>query len=106
RLTYQTRSPSAYFHEPATTDIYTLSLHDALPILGHQGGLAGRVVQDPRGHRAVQTEQEHRSVHEGHIATAEHPVVAGAHFGGIGVARDVTPRVRDVGHGRLLRWQS
>src|SRR5690606_42132098 len=26
--------PSVFFHQPATTGYYTLSLHDALPILG------------------------------------------------------------------------
>src|SRR5262245_65449203 len=30
-------SPSLFFfHAPATTEIYTLSLHDALPICGHR----------------------------------------------------------------------
>src|SRR3712207_8912129 len=27
-----------FFNDPATTEIYTLSLHDALPIAGHQPG--------------------------------------------------------------------
>src|SRR3712207_8473162 len=30
------------FNDTATTEIYTLSLHDALPILGLPGGLPGR----------------------------------------------------------------
>src|SRR5690348_18219318 len=34
-------SPSFFFNAPSTTDIYTLSLHDALPILSH-----GLVVPD------------------------------------------------------------
>src|SRR5471030_3404991 len=29
-----------FFNDTATTEIYTLSLHDALPILGGRGGLA------------------------------------------------------------------
>src|SRR5438034_6164999 len=28
---------SSFFNDPATTEIYTLSLHDALPILGLEG---------------------------------------------------------------------
>src|SRR5206468_12862589 len=32
-------SPPYFFNAPATTEIYTLSLHDALPILGDQGVL-------------------------------------------------------------------
>ena len=34
-----------FFNDPATTEIYTLSLHDALPILGSRfagGGQQGR----------------------------------------------------------------
>src|SRR5437867_12827321 len=27
-----------FFNSPATSEIYTLSLHDALPILGHDAG--------------------------------------------------------------------
>src|SRR5690606_42062554 len=34
--------PSSFFHSPATTEIYTLSLHDALPIFA----IAVRKVQD------------------------------------------------------------
>src|SRR5436190_21858177 len=30
-----------FFHEPATTEIYTLSLHDALPILFLRGAARG-----------------------------------------------------------------
>src|ERR1043166_7027130 len=40
-----------FFNDTATTEIYTLSLHDALPICG-----GGRSVRDPRalrGHRAA-----------------------------------------------------
>src|SRR5688572_32946491 len=36
-----------FFNDPATTEIYTLSLHDALPISGH--GVDGVGVRD-RGH--------------------------------------------------------
>src|SRR3712207_8361527 len=33
-----------FFNDTATTEIYTLSLHDALPISGHGAGI-GRVLQ-------------------------------------------------------------
>src|SRR3712207_7451897 len=32
-----------FFNDTATTEIYTLSLHDALPIFGDEDGLAQRV---------------------------------------------------------------
>src|SRR5438309_6648735 len=35
----------AFFHDPATTEIYTLSLHDALPIFEEDHG--GREGRDP-----------------------------------------------------------
>src|SRR3989442_6970307 len=41
-----------FFNDTATTEIYTLSLHDALPICGQAGGDSGRHVrhgQSPRG---------------------------------------------------------
>src|SRR5687768_18313342 len=34
-----------FFHDTATTEIYTLSLHDALPISGHVLDLGRRVEQ-------------------------------------------------------------
>src|SRR2546430_12234517 len=40
-----------FFNDTATTEIYTLSLHDALPIFGrliHENDLAGRVGHDDR----------------------------------------------------------
>src|SRR2546427_3286891 len=39
-----------FFNDTATTEIYTLSLHDALPILGHEsrGRLVTEVHGDPR----------------------------------------------------------
>src|SRR5205807_10287942 len=40
--------PSFFFHPSAPTQIYTLSLHDALPI---SGGNIGRVAQDPNSLR-------------------------------------------------------
>src|SRR3712207_8191547 len=49
-----------FFNDTATTEIYTLSLHDALPIYGHAGGqrehaghdrrLEAEAGDDPRSH--------------------------------------------------------
>src|SRR5207244_12158274 len=47
RYTSTSTSLSSFSTTPATTDIYTLSLHDALPISG-QGLLRSRLVVDPR----------------------------------------------------------
>src|SRR3712207_7147446 len=45
-----------FFNDTATTEIYTLSLHDALPIWGGGAGVRGRAVPahraDGRVHRA------------------------------------------------------
>src|SRR3712207_7411806 len=38
-----------FFNDTATTEIYTLSLHDALPISRHRQG--GTAAADGRGHR-------------------------------------------------------
>src|SRR5436309_10504320 len=37
-----------FFNDPATTEIYTLSLHDALPISGVRGRRAGWTAARPR----------------------------------------------------------
>src|SRR3712207_9487588 len=49
-----------FFNDTATTEIYTLSLHDALPISGgagdvevHPRRLAGELAQEERGGRRV-----------------------------------------------------
>jgi len=74
------------------------------PIAMRRSGCAARVRAGSScsgvstGYGAVQTEQEHRSVHERHIASTEHAGVACLHFGYIGMARYVTSGVRDVGH--------
>src|SRR2546422_2328545 len=38
-----------FFNDTATTEIYTLSLHDALPIYGHRAGPSGAARGDRRG---------------------------------------------------------
>src|SRR5438477_9325326 len=46
------------FHDPATTDIHTLSLHDALPIFLPQ---LDHCVRHPAGSRVEKTDRLHRS---------------------------------------------
>src|SRR5688572_31551734 len=41
-----------FFNDPATTEIYTLSLHDALPILGTGAGGRARRSRGRAAHRA------------------------------------------------------
>src|SRR5256885_12539947 len=41
-----------FFNDTATTEIYTLSLHDALPIYGAQRGAEQRAAQHAPGHGA------------------------------------------------------
>src|SRR5688572_31185933 len=41
-----------FFNDTATTEIYTLSLHDALPICPGRGGRGAAAVDPPRGDRA------------------------------------------------------
>src|SRR3712207_9257107 len=71
-----------FFNDTATTEIYTLSLHDALPILPHPTHLDGLALLHDHGHRAVATgELEHPLVglavlfdvvlHEVHPARSE-----------------------------------
>src|SRR2546422_6895830 len=63
-----------FFNDPATTEIYTLSLHDALPIwtisargppAAHRFHRAGR-----QGRRVVRGARGRRQLHRGHRAAA------------------------------------
>src|SRR2546430_10481105 len=50
-----------FFNDTATTEIYTLSLHDALPICGHQpqsGHLDPALRERPRGHEQHEGEAD------------------------------------------------
>src|SRR6185437_16997423 len=47
-----------FFNDTATTEIYTLSLHDALPIFGLR-----RPRQGPRGVRAIHPEEDRSEEH-------------------------------------------
>src|SRR2546429_1884875 len=55
--------PFFFFNDTATTEIYTLSLHDALPIcIARAHGAAARALRRPRNHRALRAgEQRARS---------------------------------------------
>src|SRR6266480_5561511 len=61
-----------FFNDTATTEIYTLSLHDALPISGnpsslhHLGRRARRVVEESRQQIAERSE-EHTSELQSHV---------------------------------------
>src|SRR5690348_17560410 len=48
-----------FFHYPATTEIYTLSLHDALPISDVEGAEAGGVVPTRRRRIEVVVARDH-----------------------------------------------
>src|SRR6266704_7075563 len=48
-----------FFNVPATTEIYTLSLHDALPISRHRSGYPGR--PGPGGLDRAARSEEHTS---------------------------------------------
>src|SRR5476649_3075620 len=53
-----------FFNDTATTEIYTLSLHDALPISRRAGG---RADERPRAHpRAQRRSEEHTSELQSH----------------------------------------
>src|SRR5260221_12848211 len=54
---------SFFFNDTATTEIYTLSLHDALPISDRRGAQRGRVAHTPRRHarRGWRDVEEYRS---------------------------------------------
>src|SRR2546429_7202608 len=51
-----------FFNDTATTEIYTLSLHDALPIFGSDAGIAADDVgEDAQAVPARQRSEEHTS---------------------------------------------
>src|SRR2546427_16408 len=69
-----------FFNDTATTEIYTLSLHDALPIWNaqaEQGTATGGDVADGRAHDAGGTELAHRAV--GVVAVGEAGEIGRAH---------------------------
>src|SRR5688572_31762315 len=54
-------APSSFFNNPPTTDIYTLSLHDALPISGQGAGSRPRAPRPGPPARACGRSEEHTS---------------------------------------------
>src|SRR5438874_12590416 len=51
-----------FFNDTATTEIYTLSLHDALPIFGRENGRGDRVARSEGQHDGrVDRSEEHTS---------------------------------------------
>src|SRR5688572_32809994 len=62
-----------FFNDTATTEIYTLSLHDALPILKIDKSFVSRMLQEPTDRRLVETirSEEHTSeLHHSQISYA------------------------------------
>src|SRR5205807_3316690 len=82
-------SSLSFFNDPPTTDIYTLSLHDALPIWGSGGlarkpaGLAFAVAADRRDAREDSRAKRDR------LAAGADPGPAGDRLGAEGSARDL-----------------
>src|SRR5438874_5568021 len=49
-----------FFNDPPTTEIYTLSLHDALPIWRHRARPPGRLDRQPSHHHCAPRARAHR----------------------------------------------
>src|SRR4029077_21298731 len=57
-----------FFNDTATTEIYTLSLHDALPIFVDDGLLPAVVLDDPRpAHALAERSEEQTSELQSHL---------------------------------------
>src|SRR3989442_13412452 len=80
-ITFLTKSKFFFFNDTATTEIYTLSLHDALPIYNRPGG-----GHDHRGEQVTRLDPErdvgrhdgprdvgHACGHHGHQLRPGHP---------------------------------
>src|SRR5437763_10976424 len=72
-----------FFNDPPTTEIYTLSLHDALPISGPQHGRADEQQQDALS----------RPVHSSTAPTATAPSTATANVAGANRSANRRPKV-------------
>src|SRR3989344_5307692 len=65
--------PSSFFNDPATTEIYTLSLHDALPISARLRVPPGRALpafgpgRRLEPHRRARRSEEHTSEIQSHV---------------------------------------
>src|SRR5215216_2021144 len=58
-----------FFNDTATTEIYTLSLHDALPIFGRPRG-----ARDPGGYRARALDRRRSAEHTSELQSPDHLV--------------------------------
>src|SRR5690348_18109413 len=67
-----------FFNDTATTEIYTLSLHDALPIL--QVGDLVQAVQDHLGHPGEQLDQRDARDRKSTRLNSSHPSISYAVF--------------------------
>src|SRR2546430_13419532 len=82
-----------FFNDTATTEIYTLSLHDALPILLEVGGRVGRI-RVARRQRALE-----RTLHPGAVEGLERHLEPAAGGPPLGVRRRHEAPERVVGVG-------
>src|SRR2546425_7020807 len=81
-----------FFNDTATTEIYTLSLHDALPIYLDHTGLTDRDVEPAE--RGV---EEHDVGHAGDLRGGDRRPGVGVHFDeDAGIARAEEAAARDV----------
>src|SRR5258708_24459900 len=62
-----------FFNDTATTEIYTLSLHDALPILGGSEGSAGVDADEERRPRRLVVLRRRRGRSEEHTSELQSP---------------------------------
>src|SRR2546422_2228651 len=63
-----------FFNDTATTEIYTLSLHDALPICAHLGGRGGRAALRRPGRRRARGEEARSEEHTSELQSRLHLV--------------------------------
>src|SRR3989304_4988593 len=76
-VTATSRMPSFFFNDTATTEIYTLSLHDALPIFGGQEvarllvvGVAFQSAREPPQRLLLRSEEHTSELSHGYISYA------------------------------------
>src|SRR2546430_9920742 len=87
-----------FFNDTATTEIYTLSLHDALPI-------SADVQRDHNGAHSMAAEVDGHPLR--HIGRPEQDAVARAHAASLQLARDAAAQpVRSEEHTSELQSQS
>src|SRR5207253_9735887 len=100
----------SFFNDTATTEIYTLSLHDALPIsvLGPQMVVVGAHHDRLGRERRVGPREDPDDIHAAPLLVAEVDPQTRAHARserGRGLAADRGRDESDPGGGRVERWQ-